>query len=228
MSRHNQHRRKLGTNGGRSMKNDITCILVKVGQAPQRIVVPAGKGSYEAISHLIGAGVLEMPPLPAPFARSGFRLIVDENGRLKGLPYNRWGMVGPLLVAKVTNGGNLRTMTDQEVTAIINDLKTETQAFAPPVFGNAKFAPDYESQGGTFDPDLHFTGAVPDQVAPVEEIIRKHNAGLEAFHAVPIFGGMGFSVELQFRDREAMFACQEDYNRYLSQFDDGEDEDRDD
>jgi len=61
--------------------------------------------------------------------------MMDESGIHKPAAYNRWGVVGPLVVAKVGSGGRQLSLTGREVEAVLADLADADGGYLDPASG---------------------------------------------------------------------------------------------
>ena len=58
-------------------------------------------------------------PYPAQYGRAGVYVVADDNGLCKGLPYNRWGLVGTFAVM----GRGDRPLSEKRVDEIVSDVE---------------------------------------------------------------------------------------------------------
>ena len=75
-------------------------------------------------------GSPELMPYPTQLRRSSLFVVVDGNGAIKNLPYNRWGIVGNFAVVKMKNG-NFVSMTQRECAAVGKEIMT-TRGYLDP------------------------------------------------------------------------------------------------
>lgn len=78
----------------------------------------------------------------------------------------------------------------------------------------AQGAEGFVRDGGSWEPDLHFTGSLGDnaEVEAVQGIINRHAEHLVAFYYGAGSGIRGsFSIELQFDSDKNAVACRTDY-----------------
>jgi hypothetical protein len=75
-------------------------------------------------------------------------------------------------------------------------------------------APEFQKQGGEWEPDVHFTGNAEDvrEVSAVQAIINRHADGIIAYYSYLPFTKM-FSIELQFKNEDLAADCAEDYSK---------------
>src|SRR4051794_33961701 len=89
-------------------------LVVPVGGEPYTTEIPdRNPEQYDALRDLIG-GWLELLPIGKNVV-----IVADEEGRLKGLPFNRCGIVGTFVIAAETGKGNFRSLTDAQVAKAI-------------------------------------------------------------------------------------------------------------
>lgn len=80
---------------------------------------------------------------------------------------------------------------------------------------SAKTADELPPDGSDgWEPDLHFTGTTePDEVKAIQSIITRYSGAISAYWLEPCFGICGtYSIELQFTDKDKMYACRKDYH----------------
>ena len=89
----------------------MTVIVLKVGLGPE---VKTIGSTLDAMRSEVG-GHIEAVKLP--FLPTGVIVYCDEEGRAKGLPPNRWGLLGTLLVVRL-QGRHEMSLTPADVSAI--------------------------------------------------------------------------------------------------------------
>lgn len=82
-------------------------------------------------------------------------------------------------------------------------------------FHDALSAPDFERQGGKWDPHVHWILPTNDEIEAdfVQRLLNKYCEHVEAYFIHPVFDNDTFSVELQFCDQEIGKRCHREYMR---------------
>ncbi len=205
-------------------------VVCRVGEHPVAEIISGSAESvaetfYDAASPVVG-GSLEQIRYPQYLGRK-HTVVVNEQGLLLPLPCNRWGLRGNFLVCRITANGVHRDLTDAEVQQIIHDLEHE-DGYLNPESGVAlaigiRFAsrhsvpaPEFQSRGNEWSPDLHFTGMyVPDEINFIEWLLERYSANVVAHYIYMPFP-KSYSVELQFgtseEDHAKMLDCRKAYH----------------
>ncbi|KKK52865.1 hypothetical protein LCGC14_3100580, partial [marine sediment metagenome] len=170
--------------------NDVVVVAVEIGSSPERQIVPRPV-FYKRVSKFV-RGTVEKVLYPRQL-KGKFTVLVNGNGLLERYPLNRWGLRSNFIVSSVSSGGNPKSLTDNQVERIMRDLK-EDEGYLNPNAGvdiqhgiwfNSRSlpAPQFQAQGETWKPQLHFTGAfVPDEINFIEWLINRYVSNVVAHH----------------------------------------------
>lgn len=89
--------------------NNIRVVVANPGERAAIVEIPS---TLEALQKVVG-GYIEAVQV-GPFQRMGLHLYVNEEGLLLGLPFNRFNLVGPILVSKMNAEGDDVGLTERE------------------------------------------------------------------------------------------------------------------
>lgn len=87
----------------------IKVVLCEVGKEPKVVEI---KNDLQTLQEIVG-GYIENVTL-----RSKICLICNEEGMLKGLPFNRCGILGPFILSKANEDDELISLSDSEIRII--------------------------------------------------------------------------------------------------------------
>jgi hypothetical protein len=106
---------------GKETPNMIKVVVVKPGELPEIRDIGEDLASFKEI---VG-GYLELVPNRG---QDNFDILINEEGQLLGLPFNRrvrgFEVLGPVLVTASDDAGEPRSLTSEEIAQAMNLLRT--------------------------------------------------------------------------------------------------------
>jgi len=118
-----------------SLAKTFTYVVKHPGKRAEPVTLAKGVRFWDEIYRVIESadgnpperkGSMGDQPYPEQFKKPQLRVIFDDEFRLKPMKLNRWGIKGPIMVARL-KGDHYSSLHPDEIDGIIEDLNQEVR-----------------------------------------------------------------------------------------------------